>query len=330
MPGIPASNTTSSPGLVNYPAVYYDKVGVDNFKANTPALELCDQRPFPKRSGRFAQNFGYVPFAANTTPATEGLTGSGLPLTTVTSGLYLDQYVDFISYSDVLVDTQIDPIVTAGATELGYRAALTVNTIVFTQFDTSITIDSNSDIDLAAGEFVSSATIRRAEMSLDAINAKRRAGGMFGAAMSPLMAYDLLQDSTAGGLVDVIKRHEDGEAMLQGGTKNYQVADWSGVRIVSTTTVPTTSNYQSSGNLGYHAYVVGENAFLYSSLANQQLPKSKDFAVMTSYFNTATPDNPAMQVAAANAYNFLFGVGPRPNTNSAMPYRRIRAEVSIT
>ena len=117
--------------------------------------------------------------------------------------------------------------------------------------------------------------------------------------------------------------------MLQQGSKSYNVVDWAGIRLVRTTTVPTYANFPSSGKTGYALYVVGKEAFLSSSLYNEKLPRDKNFQVMVSYFQTATPDNPALQVSAAVAFNFLFGVGVRPNTNNAMGFRRVRGEVSI-
>jgi hypothetical protein len=39
----------------------------------------------------------------------------------------VNQYFDYMSFSDMIVETAIDPIVENSAAELGYRAALTVN-----------------------------------------------------------------------------------------------------------------------------------------------------------------------------------------------------------
>jgi N4-gp56 family major capsid protein len=327
MPFIPSSVNTGN--LKAYPQIAYDKLVVENWKANTPALELTDLRSMPKRAGRTNQYFGYVPFGPSVTTAAEGQTGAGLPLNQVTSQTYLDQFVDYISFSDVAESTFISPIVAEGAAELAYRGALTINTICTTQFDASTTLDSKTIIDLADNEFLTSAIIRRCEMSLDAVNVPRRADGMFGCMGHPLMFYDLMQDNTAGSVVDVIKRHDAGINSLQMGSKSYNVVDWAGVRCVRTTTVPTYANLPSSGKTAYALYVVGKEAFISSSLYNEKLPRDKNFQVMVSYFQTATPDNPALQVSAAVAFNFLFGVGPRPNTNNAMGYRRVRGEVSI-
>jgi hypothetical protein len=175
--------------------------------------------------------------------------------------------------------------------------------------------------------------IRRAEFSLDGINANRRAGGMFTGVGSPLAFYDLFQDNTAGSVVDVIKRGDAGVELLQTASKGgYTVVDWAGIRLIRSTTAPTYANFPSAGKTGFGLHIFGDEAFFASTLANGklgQLPKDKNFTVTTNYFTDATPDNPALQIAAAVAYNFLFGVAARPNTNGFLPFRRIRAEVSI-
>ena len=197
MPFIPSSVNTGN--LKAYPQIAYDKLVVENWKANTPALEF-DRYAVDGQAQRTRtqQYFGYIPYGPSTTTAAEGQTGAGLPLNQVTSQTYLDQFVDYISFSDVAESTFISPIVAEGAAELAYRGALTVNTICTTQFDAATTLDSKTIIDLGDNEFLTSATIRRCEMSLDAQNVPRRADGMFGCMIHPLMAFDLLQDNTAG------------------------------------------------------------------------------------------------------------------------------------
>lgn len=335
MPGIPAGVTTVSPTVKHQQQVWYDTVAVENFKANTPYYMICNLRPLQQRSGRTLQLFGYVPYGPSNAKASEGITGPSLPLNSVINQIFLDQFVDYISYSDVALATFIDPAVQNGAKELAYRGALTVNQVIIAIVDALVAsgVDTRIAIDLADNEFLNSSTIRRAEFSLDGINAVRRAGGMYVGIGSPLALYDLFQDNTAGSMTDVIKRNDGGAELLQSGSKgSFTVVDWAGIRLIRTTTAPTYANFPSAGKTGYGTHIFGDEAFFASTLANGrlgQLPKDKNFTVTTSYFTDATPDNAALQTAAAVSYNFLFGVAGRPNTNGFYPFRRIRSEVSI-
>ncbi len=334
--GFPAGVTTQSPSIKHQQQVWYDTVAVENFKANTPYYMICNLRPLQQRSGRTLQLFGYVPYGPSTAKASDGASNTpSLPLNSVINQIFLDQFVDHITYSDVAVATFIDPAVQNGAKELAYRGALTVNQVVISNVDVlcSSGVDTRISIDLLDNEFMNSSVIRRCEFSLDGINAQRRAGGMYVGIGSPLAFYDLFQDNTAGSVTDVIKRGEGGAEMLKSGSKgNYTVVDWAGIRLIRTTTAPTYANFPSAGKTGFGTHIFGDEAFFASTLANGklgQLPKDKNFTVQTNYFTEATPDNPVLQIAAAVGYNFLFGVAARPNTNGFYPVRRIRGEVSI-
>lgn len=335
MPGFPAGVTTQSATVKHQQQVWYDTVAVENFKANTPYYMICNLRPLQQRSGRTLQLFGYVPYGPSNAKASEGLTGPSLPLNSVINQIFLDQFVDYISYSDVAVATFIDPVVQNGAKELAYRGALTVNQVIISNVDALVAsgLDTRIAIDLTDNEFMNSSVVRRCEFSLDGINAVRRSGDMYVGIGSPLAFYDLLQDNTAGSVVDVIKRNEGGAELLQSGSKGgYTVVDWAGIRLIRTTTAPTYANFPSAGKTGFGTHIFGDEAFFASTLANGklgQLPKDKNFTVTTNYFNDATPDNAVLQIAASTGYNFLFGVGARPNTNGFFPVRRIRSEVSI-
>ena len=173
MPFIPSSVNTGN--LKAYPQIAYDKLVVENWKANTPALnsQICAAW----RSARDAPTNTSVtsPSGRHQDPA-EGQTGQGLPLNQTTARTYLDQFVDYhLILGHGAESTFISPIVAEGAAELAYRGALTVNTICTTQFDASTTIDSKIIIDLGDNEFLTSSIIRRCEMSLDAVNVPRRA-----------------------------------------------------------------------------------------------------------------------------------------------------------
>src|SRR5580692_5464319 len=65
----------------------------------------------PKMVGRTVQFFRYINFGANTIPTTEGVVGTSLSLTSRVVGATVSQYTAFITISDLLQDTAIDPIV---------------------------------------------------------------------------------------------------------------------------------------------------------------------------------------------------------------------------
>src|SRR5690348_3232287 len=147
----PSSVTTGTGSLDHLATVWYDKVAVENLKANLPFQAATERKTLPTRSGKTIQIFGYQTLAANTTPGTEGTVGSGIAPTTVTNSATLQQYFDFMSFSDLLIETAIDPIVENAAAEMGYRAALTVNSLTSAAFEAAVS--GNVALDLADGDF---------------------------------------------------------------------------------------------------------------------------------------------------------------------------------
>ena len=135
----PASVQTSTASLTHLATVWYDKVAVENLKANLPFVAASARRKLPNRSGKTIQMFSYSLLAANTTPGSEGTVGTGIAPTTVNRSATVEQYFDFMSFSDILDETAIDPIVENSAAEMGYRAALTANTLARSEFEGGLT-----------------------------------------------------------------------------------------------------------------------------------------------------------------------------------------------
>ncbi len=328
----PASVATGTAGVNHLATVWYDRIGVKNFKANLPFYDACEQRTLPNYNGKTIQLYGYNLMAANITPGTEGTVGTGIAPGTTTQQATLAQYFDFESFSDLLVETAIDPIVENAAVELGYRAALTVNTLVSAQFDTAVASDSAAAINLADNEFFNAAVARQMVLSLQGKDVRPKASGKFAGRFAgilhPFVAYDLINDNTAGGVQDTLKYTDAGREQLERGIQGDQVMDLCGARWVVTTTVPTTANFPSSGKTGFSTYLVGQDAIFTVGLGKTQVPNQKNFRVKVNNNLADSAADPAGVIGAIAAYNFKFAVTQRPG--SVMALRRVKSEASIS
>jgi hypothetical protein len=182
-------------------------------------------------------------------------------------------------------------------------------------------------IDLGDNEFFTAAIARQAVMSLRGQNARPKADGMFYGIIHPFVSYDLLNDNTAGGVIDIMKHVQSGVNELMRGVQGYRVIDIGGVRYIETTTVPTYTNFPSTGKTGYATYVVGKDAIFSVSLGATQVPNENNFRLITRNWEPSVSD-PAGVVGASVAYNFKYAVLARPN---AVPtFRRVRSEASIS
>lgn len=324
----PASATTGTAGINHQATIWYDRLAVENLKANLPFAAACERRRLPERSGKTIQLFTYDLFAANTTPGTEGTVGTGIAPQTEIRSVTLQQYFDFISFSDLIVETAIDPIVENSSVEMGYRAALTTNALIETEFDVAAGV-AGATIVVPDGQFLTGSKVRQAIMSLRGANVRPKADGMFYGIIHPFAAFDLLNDNTSGtGPADVLKYTEPGHQTIQRGIQGYRVLDWAGVRLIETTTVPTYADVPTTGKTAFATYVVGMNAVFTVSLGATDVPGERNFRLIVKNYNDGSVADPANVIGASVAYNFKFAATRRPGTT--MGLKRIQSEVSIS
>lgn len=322
--------SVQSGGLTGFPQIAYDSTAVLEWQANTPGIEmLCDFRPMARRSGRTNQLYGQKPFGGATSSVSEGVPPNGLSISQVTSAVFADEFADWIGISNVVDATFVNDMAIDASRNLGYRGALTANFIAFNAFDSIANADSTAQVNLGDNEFTQSSTVRRVEAQLVANNVPPRESGLYTWVCSSFQSYDLISDNTAGGATDTLKRSESGAKQLQyGQVATYQVLEWSGNRIVRTSTVPTYSNYPSSGKTGYGAFSVGREAVFASEIMGFKVPRNPKFPVRVTPLTTPDLSNPTLQTRTIVSYDWFLGVVGRPNTNSTQGFRRIKSEVS--
>ena len=321
-----ASNTSST--LAQYPTVYYDRKAVAFLRNNLHLYNCIEQKPMPDKSGVAMQIFGYTKLGANTTAATEGTPQSaGVALTASTGTISLSQYVDYVTYSDKAVLTNISPVVTEGAELLAYRGALTVDNVINSVVDTASAADATTQINLAHTVYMTASVNRKAAMLLRSVDAKPQANVLFKGVISSLLVFDLINDSNAGGFQDAF-RYIDPKALQNSIDANTQrVAVIGNVEWFESNALPTISNFQSTGVNGYRGYVFAKDAFFGASLGKTQLGQ-RNFSVMTREFAEGQNSlDPAAVIRAASVYNFYFGLAKRPQGVNV--FRRITAESTI-
>lgn len=319
-----------STGLNSFPTLYWEKTGLDTLFANLFLYNAIEKRTMPNRSGLVMRLWDFSAMSANTTASTEGTPSTGQALTDNTRDLTLSQYVDYISVSDVADKTHIVDLMGVASEQLGYRGALTVDTVISTVIDTAANSDSTARIDLHDASYMTGAISRKAAAQLRNNKIKTKPNGLFFGVCRPTVSYDLQNDSNTNSVGDLQKysdRLAPQNPALVGVNRNAFVAQIGGVEWYESAALPSESNWESSANNGYHNYVFGLNAFIGASLGNTALGQ-KNFSVGAKRFKAG--DNVfdiGGQIALAAYYNFLFGCVKR--TGSTAGYRRIRCESSI-
>lgn len=322
----PASMVSTDANIQHLQTViYFQRTAIENLKANLCSYGVMEREDIPQKNGKVMQFYENNIMPTNTTPITEGTVGAPISNGSVKGTVTLQQYADYMTFSDLIEQTAISPIVQEHATELGYRAARSVDKINYAQFDATAAAITAARIDLSDNEFLTAPIARQAFHSLLAADVKPKDGGMFMGIMHPLASFDYLNDNTAGGVLDLLKFNDYGR--LKAGIQNYTVLTLDGIKWVCSTQVPTTANFPSSGKTGYHAYVVGKNAFFATSLGGTQVPTEKNFVAGINKHDRDT-GNPTGVISSSAFYNFKYATYVPPD---GIPrFRRVRAEASIT
>lgn len=320
----PASNTTLTPTLTHLATVYYDRKGLDQLMKKFMFRSATVPDELPLRSGKTIQWYRYSLYAANTTPAAEGTVGTGLPLTTTTVSATVSEYSDYITLSTLLKETAIDPIMENAATQLGYRAGLTVDTLVRIEFDANV-----SSVQLnTMGATFSANDLRRVAMTLEGNDVHPISGDDFLCIMHPYVLYDLQSDNTAGGFIDVLKYANPGSLVDGGTAMSGEAGKMAGTRIVKSTNVGSTG---SSPNVKYYTYIVGQGAVGAVNLSgsgpsNVRDPEKQSFKINTGAGGPG-PWDPAGMLGGYCSYRFVFAVKTLDSTTYR--YRIVLSDSSI-
>ncbi len=110
----------------------------------------------------------------------------------------IGQYADFINSSDLAMDVAIDDpsLLQNLATELNYRLALTLNSLVQVTLDSANAVDTSFNIALANGSFLTTANLRTASQQLAGVNARPlTSDGYYGGIIHPFVVHDKLKMS---------------------------------------------------------------------------------------------------------------------------------------
>jgi N4-gp56 family major capsid protein len=330
---LPTAASVVSSGLSGYPTVYYNRVAETTLQSNLFFYELgTEKRPMPDMSGVAMQIFNYTKMAANTTAVTEGTPAAGQTLTQNTKTINLINLADYVSFSNKVVLTAISDTVAEGSALLAYRGALSVDNITSTAVDTAANSDSVACIDVNHGSYMTAALSRQAAWGLRSKDVKPKPGnGLFAGLIHSLSAYDLVNDSSAGGTLDLQKYSDstapNNQALV--GIQGQRIGNIGGTEWYESNAVPTETNWQSTSKIAYHNYTFGYAAFLSSSLGRTNL-NQKNFSVTVRRYDQGNSIDVAGLIAAAAFYNFFYGLVSSPDTaNSINHFRRIRVESSI-
>lgn len=238
---------------------YYDKLLLEGLEKNLVYYPLGDKKSIPRNAGKVIYFTKYTKFSANTTAITEGTVPDSISLSSANISATLSSWGDYVVEADLLTMTAIDNVIKSAVKELGYRARLTIDTLVrnvLSAGGTTVyggTAAALSDVD--ASDTVSATNIRKAVRTLQNADVQTHSKGLYQGVIHPYVGYDIMSATTAGNWLDVLKYTTQTPANAN------EVGTLFGVRFQSTTNVATTTSGTSGAATAYYNSIIGDGAF---------------------------------------------------------------------
>ena len=202
---------TTSEGLTPEMKTFYDMTLIDEATPKLVHHQFGQKRPIPKGGGKTIEFRKFSPLAKALTPLTEGVTPDGKTLTVTAITATISQYGDYITQSDVLELTAIDPIIAEATKLLGSQAGLTMDSVVrnIMQSGTNVSYCPKLSTDASTGAVTETEVTSRADLDESAqltVDMVKRAvtklkrqnapmiNGSYVAIIHPDVTYDLTSD----------------------------------------------------------------------------------------------------------------------------------------
>lgn len=300
---------------------YYAREALDQLMAKAQFHRFGKMDDIPRGNGVTVQWFRDNLPAVNTAATNEGSSGTGLTGSGVNVTATVSQYADFMTFSDMLRDTALDDRITAQAKNLGYRAAMSVDTIIRNVVDAG-----------ALAQTPASATkLVRTDLSqavhvMQALNIEPREGGFFDVVCSPYVTYDLVNDTATGSIQDL--RKGAGNTDFMNREDRGYVGSYEQYKIWESTNVTVTDLSPDK----FRTYIFGKGGFGVVNLAGRgpsQIvdPKNQRFKLKVKRLTDIDLANPEGKIAGILSYNFVFTAVSLDSVNKRM--RKIDTQSTI-
>lgn len=305
--------------------IHYNAKYVANLKSRTPAQRVCSRREMPAKAGQKWQDSMWNPLPANTQEATEGTVGTGIVVTGQSNLYTLGQWADYVNFSDLLLLTDISPIVENVEREMAYRCGLTIQKLTLAQMDFARTIDSSvGALDATSGtQSITRNTFVEAAGSMRGRNVQPLEGmGRFGCLIHPFFVTDMMVDNSNNSYVDIMKHTIEGQMALKelpAPNGENEVISFGGVTFLETTALTTSIPSWSGGKTAIRSYVVGMDGVIAVRIERPGKTaigdgEHQNLKLWRGNYAMGSSFDPAGQIGGGTSYNVVGTWGLPPDT----------------
>ena len=198
-------NTTVTPGLSAENKTYYEKNLIGLVEPELVHDQFGQKHPIPKGGGKTIEFRQFDTLPELTQPLVEGVTPDGQSMSVTSKTATVRQYGGYVTVSDLLDMTAIDPVVLVADKSIASQAARTLDTVtrdiinagtnvqyatngaIITEREQLFYMDETNNCNLNVD------TIRRAVRTLEASDAPK-INGSYAGIIHPYCKYDLMSD----------------------------------------------------------------------------------------------------------------------------------------
>ena len=255
------TQTTATEGLSGENKTYYSDYLIDLVEAELVHDQFGQKHPIPKNGGKTIEFRQWEPLPEMTTPLQEGVTPDGQDLSMSTIEATVDQYGGYVTISDMLDLTAIDPVLVQGTKAIASQAGRSLDTI------TREVLNGGTNVQYAEGQVESRAAlkytseedncnltvkaIKKAVRTLEGQDAPK-IDGYYVAIIHPFCKFDLMNDP------EWRKPHE--YVNTENIYKN-EIGEIAGVRFVQSTRAKVFAGAGANGADVYSTLIMGDDAY---------------------------------------------------------------------
>lgn len=251
-------NKTTTTSLSETMQKYYDRKLIKDMRPKLVHQQYGQKRPVPRNNGKTVNFRKFSPFAANTTPLTEGVTPDGHAITITKVEATVAQYGDYVRVSDLLDLTAIDPVISESISLNADQAALTIDNItrdVMAAGTNVLYATGSSRAGIGAANILTTELIRKAVRTLKKAKARpfmRNGRPYFYAIVAPDTTYDLQSDDAWL----KVSEYQQAEKIESG-----EIGKLFGVVFIETTEAKVFAGAGASGADVFATLVFGQDAY---------------------------------------------------------------------
>lgn len=254
------TSVTSQNQLAAEDKTFYERALLERLLPELNFYKDAQKKKLPKNQGRTINFRKFNSLTAPSASLTEGVTPDGNDLSVSAITATVAQEGDYISISDLIQTTGIDPIITETSELLGEEAGEVVDTRIQTAISGGTNVffaggaSTRAGLESATTNYLTAGDIKKIVRKLKNANAKRFSDGYYHMQIDPDIAYDLMSDSA---WLDVSK-YAKPEQMEKG-----ELGRMFGMKFFESTNLNTVdSSTTAASKITVHqAYAYGKDAY---------------------------------------------------------------------